>query len=239
MRQVPHPLIIGDGKMATHFGHYLSLLGINYSQWSRKKYSDIALEKLFSHSTITLLLISDNSLINFLDSHAYLKTKPVVHFSGALSLKNIFSAHPLMSFAENLYTLEFYKKINFILETHQENHLSFLPNDFYAIPAEQKSYYHMLCALSGNFTCILWQKFFSELETKFQLPPTVGHLYLNQITQNIIRDPNTALTGPLIRHDKNTIHKHLDSLSDDEFKEIYQAFVNLFENRRKKIHEHA
>jgi len=235
MRQVPHPLIVGDGKMATHFGHYLSLLGIKYSQWSRKKYSDIPLETLFSHSTVVLLLISDASLKPFIDSHVFLKTKPIIHFSGALSIENISSAHPLMTFPQNLYDLETYKKIPFILENNQENYLDFLPNNFYKIPAELKPYYHMLCVLSGNFTTILWQKFFSELEIKFQLPPSVGQLYLTQMTHNIIQDPHNSLTGPLARNDQSTIQKNLSALETDEFKEIYQAFVNLFENRRNKL----
>ena len=102
MRQVPHPLIIGDGKMATHFVHYLSLLGIGYSRWSRKKYHQISLETLFVDTTITVLLISDDSLKNFIDAHSLLKTKPIVHFSGALSIKGTLSAHPLMSFHQHL-----------------------------------------------------------------------------------------------------------------------------------------
>ena len=237
MRQVPHPLIVGDGKMATHLGHYLSLLGIEYSQWSRKKYSAISLETLFSHSTLTVLLISDASLQDFINAHVFLKTKPIIHFSGALSIEGIHGAHPLMTFSQNLYDLEIYKQIPFVLEAGQENYLDFLPNDFYEIPAELKSYYHMLCVLSGNFTNILWQKFFSELDTKFQLPPSVGQLYLKQITQNIIQDPNNSLTGPLARNDTNIINQHVEILekNKDAFKDIYQAFVNLFENRRNEI----
>jgi predicted short-subunit dehydrogenase-like oxidoreductase (DUF2520 family) len=212
MRQVPHPLIVGDGKMATHVGHYLSLLGINYSQWSRKKYSDVPLETLLNHSDLTLLLISDANLESFITLNSFLKTKPIVHFSGALSLESISSAHPLMTFSNTLYDLETYKKITFIVESNKKdnphNYLDFLPNDFYTIPAESKTYYHMLCALSGNFTCILWEKFFNELETTFQLPKSIGELYLKQITQNILHNPNTALTGPLIRKDITTLNKY-------------------------------
>ncbi len=233
MRQVPHPLIVGDGKMATHFGHYLSLLGITYSQWSRKSSSHDSLKTLLNGSTLTILLISDSALDNFIRANLFLKNKPLVHFSGASSIPDTFSAHPLMTFSENLYDLDFYKKIPFILEAGQSNPLNFLPNDFYEIPAELKSYYHMLCVLSGNFTCILWQKFFTEFQTKFNFPKQVGELYLKQITQNILHNPTTSLTGPLLRNDAQTLHTHLNVLQNDEFKDIYQAFVTLFENRRK------
>lgn len=242
MRQVPHPLIVGDGKMATHMVHYLSLLGINFSQWSRKNHSASSLDALFNQSHLTLLLISDANLEHFLNSNSFLTSKPVVHFSGALSIEAMMGAHPLMTFSNHLYDLEFYKKITFILEksnSRLNNPLDFLPNNFFEIPAESKTYYHMLCALSGNFTCILWQKFFNELEATCQLPKAVGELYLKQITQNIIENPNTALTGPLIRNDKITLNKHLDALETDEFKNIYQAFIELFEQRRNSIHEHS
>lgn len=231
MRQVPQLLIVGDGKMATHFAHYLSLLGIGYRQWSRKKYTQIPLEILFVRTTITLLLISDDSLNNFINTHPFLKTKALVHFSGALSIKGTLSAHPLMSFHQNLYDLDLYKTVPFILEAGLENSLDFLPNDFYTIPSEMKTYYHMLCALSGNLTCILWKKFFNELGSRFHLPQSVGEPYLKQIMRNIIQNPETALTGPLIRNDTNTICNHLKSLENDEFKLIYQAFVTLFKNR--------
>lgn len=239
MGQVPHPLIVGNGKMATHFGHYLSLLGINHSQWSRRTHSDVDLGTLFNNSTLTVLLLSDSAIESFVTLHEFLKQKPLVHFSGALSIPNIIGAHPLMAFSQNLYNLDFYKQIPFILETDQENHLKFLPNEFFTIPCELKSYYHMLCVLSGNFTCILWQKFFDEFQTKFNLPKQAGELYLRQITQNIIRDHNTALTGPLVRNDSHTIRKHLDALKTDEFKDIYNAFVTLFENRRNNTHEYS
>lgn len=239
MRQVPHPLIVGDGKMATHFGHYLSLLGIPHSSWSRRSASAHTLKTLFNASTLTVLLISDSALEPFIQAHPYLKTKPLVHFSGAQVIPAVLGAHPLMTFSSELYELETYKKIPFIVEAGQQNPLHFLPNSFYEISPELKSYYHMLCVLSGNFTCILWQKFFNEFETRFHFPKQVGELYLRQITQNIMQNHNTALTGPLPRNDKNTISKHLDTLENDEFKHVYHAFVTLFENRRHNIHEHS
>lgn len=233
MRQVPYPLIVGNGNMATHFCHYLSLLEIDYCQWSRKSHYPISLEALFEQSTITILLISDDSLTLFIESHPFLKTKPIIHFSGALSIEGTQSAHPLMSFHHELYDLDTYKSIAFILELGQKNSLAFLPNAFFTIPQELKMYYHMLCVLSGNFTCILWQKFFHEMESRFNLPKAMSEPYFKQIMQNIIQAPNTALTGPLVRNDINTINSHLLALKNDEFSLIYQAFVTLFENRRR------
>ncbi len=233
MRQVPYPLIVGNGKMATHFCHYLSLLEIEYCQWSRKSNSPISLQTLFEQSTITILLISDDSLTPFIESHLFIKTKPIIHFSGALSIEGTEGAHPLMSFHNELYDLETYNTIPFILELGQENSLAFIPNAFFMIPPELKMYYHMLCVLSGNFTCILWQKYFHEMESRFHLPKSVSEPYLKQIMHNIIQAPTTALTGPLVRNDINTINSHLMALKNDEFHLIYQAFVTLFENRRR------
>ncbi len=232
MRQVPYPLIVGNGNMATHFCHYLSLLEIEYRQWSRKSHTHASLETLFDQSTITILLISDDSLTPFIESHLFLKSKPVIHFAGAKIIEGLQGAHPLMTFNNELYDLETYQSIPFILDAEQDNALSFLPNAFFKIPQELKMYYHALCVLSGNFTCILWQKFFHEMKTRFQLPDSVSEPYFKKIMDNIITDPNTALTGPLIRNDIDTLNSHLMALKNDEFYSIYKAFVTLFQNRR-------
>lgn len=229
MRQVPHPLIIGNGKMAQHFGHYLSLLRVDYCQWSRNNQTPNLLKTFIDASTVIILLISDSSLKNFIDSYPCIRLKPLIHFSGALFIEGVQAAHPLMTFHDALYDFETYKRIPFILERGVRNRLYFLPNAFFEIPAESKAYYHMLCVLSGNFTAILWKKFFNELETRFQLPSVVGEPYLKQIMSNILKNPDKAITGPLVRNDTETLNRHLEALQNDDFKLIYQSFVSLFE----------
>lgn len=227
-------LIIGDGKMASHFCHYLTLLCVPFLQWSRKNPHDL-LESLLQSNTIVFVLISDSAINPFVNDHPCLQNHTLIHFSGALRLDGIHGTHPLMTFGKELYDLETYTKIPFILEDEEPDLsklLPDLPNSFFKIPKNSKPYYHALCVLSGNFSCILWQKFFSELETRFNLPVTIGVPYLSQITKNLIQNPHAALTGPLSRDDKQTITENLKALDGDEFQSVYQTFVDLFQNRK-------
>ena len=67
--------------------------------------------------------------------------------------------------------------------------------------------------MSGNFSCLLWQKFFASLEHEFNLPPAIAFPYLIQQMNNLLHDPQAALTGPLVRNDKDTIEKNLAALA--------------------------
>ena len=53
--------------------------------------------------------------------------------------------------------------------------------------------------------------------------------YLEQVTENFIRDPESALTGPLVRNDAGTIARNLGSLDDNPLQHVYRAFVNLYQ----------
>jgi predicted short-subunit dehydrogenase-like oxidoreductase (DUF2520 family) len=222
--------IIGDGRMARHMAEYLRLEGIAFKHWSRR----ISVES--NHSAFAILgdcqtilvLIKDSEIENFISENKWLEGRMVVHFSGALVSTQAFGIHPLMTFGERLYSHEFYKQIPFIIESHGLDFKDVFPqlgNPHFEIEKSQKPLYHALCVLSGNFTTILWQKFFSELREKFSLDASVAFPYLKQITQNLIDDSTTALTGPLSRRDSKTINKNLESLHGDSYQEVYRAFV--------------
>ncbi|KPJ67212.1 MAG: hypothetical protein AMJ43_04900 [Coxiella sp. DG_40] len=235
MRQVPKYLIVGSGRLALHFCNYLKLLNLLFTQWSRKNNTQSQLEKFSKECTHVLLLINDEAVENFILNNSFLLNKCCMHCSGSLVLDNIYSAHPLMTFGKELYNLTTYLQIPFILEENSPNFeelLPRLPNKSYKIPNHLKSFYHTLCVLSGNFTCLLWQKFFSELETTFKLPREIGYPYLKQVTKNIEQQQD-ILTGPLVRGDWQTISANLDALYDDPYREVYQAFVNVFQNKVK------
>jgi predicted short-subunit dehydrogenase-like oxidoreductase (DUF2520 family) len=236
MRQVPKYLIIGSGRLALHFCNYLRLLDLPLIQWSRKNNTRFQLEKFSKKCTHVLLLINDDAIQDFVLNNGFLLGKCCVHCSGNLALHNIYSTHPLMTFGKELYNPTTYLQIPFILEENSPEFgklLPGLPNKSYKISGHLKPFYHALCVISGNFTCLLWQKFFSELETTFNLPREIGYPYLKQITNNIEHQLPNALTGPLVRGDWQTIKANLDAFHNDPYREVYQAFVNIFQNKVK------
>lgn len=237
MRQVPVPyLIIGNGRMARHMAFYLDHLGLAYLSFARKSHDFSELPQLIAQVSHILILIRDDAIEDFIKQHLRHSSKTLVHFSGSLNTPLAHGAHFLMSFGLELYAPELYRSAWFMIESPG---LSFtellpgLPNSSMALPQESKALYHSLCVMSGNFTCLLWQKFFNSLAQNWQIPEQAGHAYLKSIMINILNNPNTALTGPLVRNDQKTINKNLDALAGDPFQGVYQAFFQAYQQQKE------
>lgn len=230
-------LLIGSGRVSSHFQHYFRLLGLDFTMWKR---SDVDLAAIVHESTHVLFLISDTAIEKFIKQHEELfKSKILVHFSGALSTPLAESAHPLMTFAKGeVYELETYKNIPFVTESGRKNFAEILPglaNPHFTIDTDKKTLYHALCVMSGNFTTLLWQKAFHDFEEKLGLPKEILLPYMDQIVANLKNDLQAALTGPLARGDKSTIQKHLQTLGHDPFAGVYRAVVKAYNENKDEI----
>lgn len=235
MRQVPQAtpnyLIIGNGRVARHFQHYFTLLNLPFTTWQRQEpLAD--LQARMQQSTHILLLITDGAIDEFITQHLQQTTQTRIHFSGSLVSENAYGAHPLMCFNKTLYELPEYLALTFIVDQDAPDFsvlLPGLPNKHERLPKSLKAKYHALCVMSGNFSCLLWQKLFSSLENEFNLSAQAAYPYLLQQTKNIHQDYTSALTGPLVRNDVHTIEKNLMALESDPFQEIYKSFVACYE----------
>lgn len=233
--KAPRYGIVGDGRVATHFAHYLDLLNLPYRKWSRKLAQRTKLSPVdaFSDCDVVLFLIKDAAIEPLIQSAEFRlirETKKLIHFSGSLVSTLAEGMHPLMTFSHELYDQKTYERIPFVTEaggTAFEDVFPGLTNPSYAIPREMKSYYHALCVMSGNFTTLLWAKFFHELDEHFGIPRKAAEPYLRKITEELQRDPDQALTGPFSRKDYGTMKRNLDALEhqSDSFKKIYMAFI--------------
>jgi predicted short-subunit dehydrogenase-like oxidoreductase (DUF2520 family) len=241
MRQVPgstHFLIIGDGRLARHFAHFLAFESIPFELWKRSQGSEDLASKAKA-ATHVLLAISDASISAFTETNAQIfSEKTLVHFSGALIHPTIPSAHPLMTFSHDLYEPSTYRRIVFITEKGRARLSDLIPglkNNTYEIEPELKGLYHAFCVMSGNFTVLLWEKAFKEFETmglpRFALLP-----YLERVALNLISSAGgkSVLTGPLARHDHETIAKNIESLNGDPFEGVYRAFVVAVSEQAQK-----
>ncbi|MBK9324188.1 MAG: DUF2520 domain-containing protein [Bdellovibrionaceae bacterium] len=218
-------LIIGAGKLAKHLEHYLKFLDCSVTSWDRSQDPHLFNSKLHD-ATHILLAISDSALKNFYCKYLDGLEKTVVHFSGALHVDGMIAAHPLMTFGPQLYELEMYRRIHFVLTgaASLQTAIPDLPNSFSLLSSEKKSLYHALCVMAGNFPIILWQKMFFEFE-KLGISTEAPRVYLEAALKNSLQNPQTALTGPLARKDRTTIQKNIEALENDPFQEIYLAFV--------------
>lgn len=234
MGQVPRYLIIGRGRMATHFSFYLQHLNLPYLTWHRGE-SLALLEERKKLATHILILISDYAIDAFIQKHLQTTSALLIHCSGSLASQLAYGAHPLSSFTRELFEVSEYKEITFVVDEHApafSELLPGLPNKHMRLPVSQKAKYHAMCVLSGNFSCMLWQKFFATLEQEFAIPAECGQHYLKRITQNLLSDYQNALTGPLVRNDIKTIEKNINALKDDPFQKIYKSFVECYQTMR-------
>lgn len=219
--------------MANHVCHYLNHLSLPYVTWARSTDDTNILAEHLSKSTHVLILISDSAIDAFIEKTILFNhsNKKWVHFSGNLISKHAYSAHPLQTFSNALYLAEDYQKIPFIVESDGPEFSQLLPgfkNPHYTINKNDKNYYHAMCVIANNFTTILWQKFFSEMQNRFAIKTEDLKPYLDQTFHNIKYDYQNALTGPLSRNDKKTMLSDLNALKDDDFFNIFDAFTKAF-----------
>jgi hypothetical protein len=227
MRQVPHYTIIGNGRIAKHFCHYFNLLHLPYRHWYRQ--SPTPLADTVAKASHLLILINDAQVDDFIEQNPCLAEKKRVHFSGCLVTSQAYGAHPLQTFSHELYTLDQYQLIPFIIEQEGpvfNEILPGLPNPHFVIAKQFKPYYHALCVMANNFTTILWQKLFQEFGNKLAIPPECALPLLKQTAANLMANYETALTGPLARNDSRTLANNLTALANDPFLTIFQAFVS-------------
>lgn len=232
-QKAPLYLIVGRGRVAQHFSHYLGLLNIPHRLWHRQ--DSTTLTEKAAQTSHVLLLINDDAIEDFYLSQPLLKNKICIHFSGAMQSKNIIGAHPLYSFGSQLYNLETYKNIPFITELGRPQLKELFPqlnNPSAALPPQKKALYHSYCVMSGNFTTLLWQNLLSDFEKDLGLKPALMFPYMTQIFTNLMTQANDALTGPMVRNDKKTIILHLDALMGRPYQNLYYAFINFYEKTR-------
>ncbi|MEK7357639.1 MAG: DUF2520 domain-containing protein [Bdellovibrionota bacterium] len=219
--------------MARHAAHYLGLLDLPFQTWTRSEGPE-ALASRADHASHVLVLVSDRAIVGLLADNVVLQMKTCVHFSGSVTTPLAFGAHPLMTFSKDLYSLDEYRKIPFVLERDRETALNAilpgLPNASFSIESSEKPLYHALCAMAGNYTVMLWEKIFASFEGELGLPKSVLIPYLQRITQNLAEAEESVLTGPLVRGDRDTVASHLAALANDPYADVYRAFVSAYDN---------
>lgn len=237
MRQVPYYLIIGNGRVARHFQQYFTKLGLSFTRWQRSESLE-SLQIKLNDATHILILINDQAIEPFVKNYLMNTAAIRIHFSGSLVSNCVIGAHPLMSFTNQLYSLEEYRNIPFIIDHDAPEWsalLPGLPNRYIHLDKSLKAKYHALCVLSGNFSCMLWQKLFHDFQNELNIPESFAHPYLLQQTKNLIQNPLTALTGPLVRNDSETIQKNLQALHLDPFEDIYESFVKCYNKLKSEV----
>ena len=221
-------LIIGSGRLAKHWQCYLNTLNLSYDLWDRHQDPHLLKSKIHS-ATHVLICISDSAIESFYRKNLAGLDKVCVHFSGALQVDEILAAHPLMTFGPDIYPLEVYQKIHFVISDFQNlsEALPGWPNSFSVIPAQERALYHAWCVISGNFSQILFSAAAKQMQ-KWDIPEQAFANYMQQSLTNIAHN-SQALTGPLARKDLTSIEANLRALEDSPYRDLYLAFTQLLQ----------
>lgn len=241
-------ILIGNGRVSKHLAYYLEQKNLPYSNWHYK--DNITLEdfltkqkqiyNLTNDQLRVFILIKDSAIEQLYLNHPCLnKIEHIFHCSGALSIDNIITLHPLMTFSDNLFDLDTYEALSFVTDQNNINKPNLLPglcNKIFYIPKDKQAYYHALCVCIGNFAQILWQEATRELSDKLDIPRDIANLYITNITQNFITNPKGCLTGPLARDDKETIMKNISALeiNNSLLLDTYRNFCELYNKKLYK-----
>ena len=222
--------LIGRGRVATHLARYLELENLPFVTWHREMSSPP--EEALAGADTILLAISDDAIRPFLEHHAKLRDRPIVHFSGSRFIDGAHGLHPLMTFGPELYDLQTYRSIAFIEEKGGVSFGELFPrlsNPSWPLDPDDKTLYHALCVLAGNFTTLLWSKAFGDFERRLGLPREALLPFLERTCKNTSTAGRSALTGPLARGDAETVKRHLQTLEGDPYARVYRAFAEVLD----------
>ena len=85
--------------------------------------------------------------------------------------------------------------------------------------------------MAGNFTTLLWQKLFDELEGRLAIPCIRRVSVLMQTARNLMSDAGRALTGPLreaTRKRSPPISRRSKAIRSED---VYSAFARVYARR--------
>jgi len=247
-------VLIGSGNVATILGRKIAGAGHDITQvFSRHNKHAAALAAILNcdHTSewkgirldadIYIAAIADTA-VQKLSDQISLKQKLVVHTAGSVSidvLKNVSTnygiIYPLQSLRKEIND---FPKINLLVDANTPDNLTLL-TDFaktFGDHVEQaddnaRLKLHIAAVIVSNFSNHLY----TLAESYCQAEKINFNLLLPLISETANRlqygSPQTMQTGPAIRHDMNTIQKHLDLLRDNA------ALRNIFEILTKSIQD--
>ena len=241
-------ILIGSGNVATHLG--LSLLNEGYKitqVWSKRlKNADILAKKLNSSATndlnnlqnadLYIVAIKDDALESVIQQ---LNVTNIIHTSGSIGLE-IFNAkfanygiiYPLQTFNKDLAlnlseTPICIEANNELFKNKLINISSKLSEKVVVINSEQRKQLHIAAVFACNFTNHMFV-IADDILTKSNLD---FKLLLPIINQTIIKlnknKPSEVQTGPAKRKDKKIIQNHINDISNNKIKEVYNIISNL------------
>ncbi|TPN83408.1 Rossmann-like and DUF2520 domain-containing protein [Aquimarina algicola] len=248
-------IILGSGNVAKHlYKAFMNIKAINVIQCYNRKgillhpdqeLGDITNDlQVLKEADLYIVAVSDDAIKTVSDGLMF-NDRLVVHTSGSSPLHTLNNAnkrgvfYPLQSFSQQK-DIDF-ESIPFCLEAEHEKDLALLKKvagslskNVYEISSEQRNTLHVAAVFANNFTNYLFSTAKNICDTQ-KVPFEILHaLILETATKITEIDPDLAQTGPALRNDTKTIQRHLNTLSNQEHKNIYQALTAAIQSKHGK-----
>lgn len=249
-------VLLGSGNVATHMGKALKLAGHSIVQvWSRTFENAQLLASVLNAAAVAeisditpqaeiyIISVSDDAISKVAASIPF-HNRLIIHTSGSVDIQVLhrFSAHfgvlyPLQTFSKS-------REVDFSIipiavegsSAEAENILkevsSQLSSKVYFLNSEKRRVLHLAAVFASNFTNHLYAlagSLLSEHHLDFDMIRPLITEAAGKVQDN---SPKSMQTGPAVRHDKNTMAKHLEMLEGHpELYKLYQllsqSIVNL------------
>ena len=204
-------------------------------------------ELSFPDSTdIIIVSVPDHKLKYVLDNINCRSETLVVHTAGSIGLDvfpdSILSKgvlYPLQTFSRKRKVI--FKDLPFFIETIDndasivlENLVKYIGGKTYILDSEHRRLLHLAAVFVCNFTNHMFTVG-KNVAKKAGVPFEVLIPLINEtISKAIAIGPENSQTGPAVRHDENTIKKHLELLSfSPELQQVYKEITGSITNYYK------
>ncbi len=191
------------------------------------------------------ITVIDKTILNTMDKLNESFKGDIVIMSASMEMKetlkhknsdsNLILMHPIQTFSDAnsgkesfkgiYFTVEYSDSIAFIVEfcdTFECN---------YIVVSQQfnRISYHLSCLIASNFLVIMIKMASDMINNSGLSDENVEHYLYPIIDKTIMNIKKNgiceSLTGPAMRGDYNVIRKHIESINDDDLKEIYKLVM--------------
>ncbi len=253
--------IVGTGNVAFHFAkaiqesrYHLNSVHSRSSQQAEAFVKDANIQVPYSsgahHSfegDFVLICIPDEAILTVLREHSFSPESIVIHCSGATDLGPFREAHiskygvvyPYQTLTAGMGLSM--KEVPLYIEGGTSEDLAAIQNlascmsDLVrSVDSMQRLRLHLAAVFATNFSNAMFhiaEELLHEVGEDFQ---AVHHLITTATQKAMTIGPHKAQTGPAVRGDTITIEKHLNSMSDEALKEIYQVISNRISNSKAR-----
>ena len=192
-----------------------------------------------------LIAVSDDAIPS-VSAQLPFKNRLVAHTSGSVSItdldhqnrKAVF--YPLQTFSKNRAVN--FNEVPICLEAQNASDYELLEKvaksiseKTYEIQSEQRKAMHLAAVFVNNFVNHLYQ-IASDICEEHQVPFEILKPLLHETANKVMTlEPKEAQTGPAKRKDTHTIQRHLELLTNENHKKIYELLTQSIQTDGKKL----